>query len=38
MELRLIKWVVGVGIAAALSVGGMIWAASQVLLRALPHL
>ena len=38
LELRLIKWVVGVGIAAALSVGGMIWAASQVLLRALPHL
>jgi len=38
LELRLIKWVVGVGIAAALAVGGMIWTATQVVLRALPHL
>ena len=40
MELRLIKWLIGVGIAATLTVagavGGMIWTATQVLLRALP--
>lgn len=35
LELRLIKWVIGVGIAATLAVGGMIWTATQVLLRAL---
>lgn len=38
LGLRLIKWVVGVGIAATLAIGGMIWTATQVLLRALPHL
>ena len=32
--LRLIKWVIGVGIAAVLAVGGMIWTATQILLRA----
>jgi hypothetical protein len=37
LELRLIKWVGGVGIAATLAVGGMIWTATQVVLRALPH-
>jgi hypothetical protein len=37
LELRLVKWVIGVGIAATLAVGGMIWTATQVLLRALPH-
>ncbi len=34
LELRLIKWVIGVGIAATLAVGGMIWTATQILLRA----
>ena len=29
LELRLIKWVIGVGIAATLGVGGMIWTAMQ---------
>ncbi len=38
LELRLIKWVVGVGIAATLAVGGMFWTVAQVLLRASPHL
>lgn len=37
LELRLIKWVIGVGIAATLAVGGMVWTATQFLLRALPH-
>ena len=37
LELRLIKWVIGVGIAATLAVGGMIWTAMQVLLRGFPH-
>jgi hypothetical protein len=37
LELRLIKWVIGVGISATLVVGGMIWTAMQVLLRALGH-
>lgn len=37
IELRLIKWVIGVGIAATLAVGGMVWTATQFLLRALPH-
>jgi hypothetical protein len=32
---RLIKWEIGVGVAATLAVGGMIWTATQVLLRAL---
>ena len=34
LELRLIKWVIGVGIAAVLAVGGMISTATQILLRA----
>ena len=34
LELRLIKWVIGVGIAAVLAVGGMILTATQILLRA----
>jgi hypothetical protein len=33
VELRLTKWVIGVGVAAALAVGGMIWTATQILLR-----
>lgn len=33
VEPRLIKWVIGVGIAAVLAVGGMIWTATQILLR-----
>jgi hypothetical protein len=37
LELRLIKWIIGVGIAAPLAIGGMIWTATQVLLRAFPH-
>lgn len=37
LELRLIKWVVGVGITATLAIGGMILTALQVLLRTLPH-
>ena len=36
VELRLIKWVIGVGVAAALAVGGMIWTATQILLHAHP--
>jgi hypothetical protein len=36
--LRLIKWVVEVRVTATLAVGGMIWTATQVLLRAPPHL
>jgi hypothetical protein len=36
LELSLIKWVIGVGIAATLAVGGMIWTATQILLRAPP--
>lgn len=35
VELRLIKWLVGFGITATLAVGGMIWTATQVLLRGL---
>lgn len=38
VELRLIKWVIGVGIAAFIaitgSLAGVIWAATQVLLHA----
>ena len=37
LELRLIKWVTGVGVSAALAVGAMILTATQVVLRALPH-
>lgn len=33
VEPRLIKWVIGVGVAATLAVGGMIWTATQIL----PH-
>ncbi len=36
LELRLIKWVIGVGVAAALAMGGMIWTATQILLHAHP--
>ena len=36
LELRLIKWVIGVGIAATLAVGGMIFTATQFLLHAHP--
>jgi hypothetical protein len=36
VELRLIKWVIGVGVAAALAIGGMIWTATQILLHAHP--
>ena len=36
LELRLIKWGIGVGTAAALAVGGMIWTATQILLHAHP--
>ena len=36
VELRLIKWVIGVGVSAALAVGGMIWTATQILLHAHP--
>jgi hypothetical protein len=35
VELRLIKWVIGIGISATLAVGGMIWTATQIVLRAL---
>ena len=38
LELRLIKWMIGIGIAATLAVGGMVWAATQALFRVLPHL
>jgi hypothetical protein len=34
VEPRLIKWVIGVGVAATLAVGGMIWTATQILLHA----
>jgi hypothetical protein len=34
IELRLIKWVIGVGVAASLAIGGMIWTATQTLLHA----
>jgi hypothetical protein len=36
LELRLIKWVIGVGIASTLAVGGMIWSATQFLLHVHP--
>lgn len=35
LEVRLIKWVIEVGIAATLAVGGTIWTATQLLLRTL---
>jgi hypothetical protein len=34
VEPRLIKWVIGVGVAATLAVGGIIWTATQILLHA----
>ena len=34
VEPRLIKWVIGVGVAATPAVGGMIWTATQILLHA----
>lgn len=37
VELRLIKWVIGVGVAAVLALTGVIWTATQLILRALPH-
>lgn len=36
VELGLIKWVIGGGIAAMLAVVGMIWTETQILLRAYP--
>jgi hypothetical protein len=36
LELRLIKWVIGVGVAAFVALSGVIWAATQVLLHAHP--
>lgn len=36
LELRLIKWVAGVGVAAFIALSGVIWAATQVILRAHP--
>lgn len=34
VELRLIKWVIGVGVAAVLALTGVVWTATQVLLHA----
>jgi len=34
---ELIKWTVGVGIAAVLAIGGMVLSATMAVLRALPH-
>lgn len=34
---EMIRWVVGVGVAAVIAVGGMILTATIALLRALPH-
>jgi hypothetical protein len=36
VELRLIKWVIGVGAAAVLALTGVVWTATQVLLHAHP--
>jgi hypothetical protein len=36
LELRLIKWVIGVGVAAFAALTGVIWTATQVLLHAHP--
>lgn len=36
LELRLIKWVIGVGVAAFVALSGVIWAATQVILHARP--
>ena len=38
LELRPIKWAIGVGITATLAIGGMFWTVAQVLLRTPPHL
>jgi hypothetical protein len=37
LRAELIRWVVGVGVAAVLGVGGMILTAAVAILRALPH-
>lgn len=37
MRAELIKWVVGVGIASVLAIGGMILSATLALMRLLPH-
>jgi hypothetical protein len=34
LEARLIKWVIGVGIAAVVALTGVIWTATQILLHA----
>jgi hypothetical protein len=34
LEARLIKWVIGVGVAAVIALTGVIWAATQILLHA----
>lgn len=34
LEARLIKWVIGVGVAAVVALTGVIWAATQILLHA----
>jgi len=36
VELRLIKWVIGTGVAAVIALSGVIWAATQVILHARP--
>jgi hypothetical protein len=36
VELRLIKWVIGIGIAAMLALTGLIWTETQILLHARP--
>jgi hypothetical protein len=36
VELRLIKWVIGVGVAAVLALTGVVWTATQVLMHAHP--
>jgi hypothetical protein len=35
VEARLIRWTVGVGVAAVVAIGGMLAAATQIILRAL---
>ena len=37
MRVELIRWVVGIGVAGVLAVGGMILAAAIAIMRALPH-
>ncbi len=36
VELRLIKWVIGVGVAAVLAITGVVWTATQLLPHAHP--